>query len=53
MLATLREAAASATAEGIARRYRNAPTAQVADLLETLAALGQVRRTEEGRYAAG
>jgi len=51
--AALRETAASAAAEDIARRYRNAPTAQVGDLLETLVSLGQARRAGEGRYAVG
>jgi len=39
-------------AEQIARRFQRARTKQVAELLETLAALGQVQQPEPGRYAA-
>ncbi|MEW6488078.1 MAG: DNA methyltransferase [Thermodesulfobacteriota bacterium] len=53
VLAALREAAGPATAEEVARSFKGASAAQVADLLETLAALGQARRSGEGRYAAG
>lgn len=41
------------TAEEVARSFKGAAAAQVADLLETLAALGQARRAGEGRYGAG
>ena len=43
---------APADAEQIARRFQRARTKQVAELLETLAALGQVQQPEPGRYAA-
>jgi DNA-binding IclR family transcriptional regulator len=36
--------------EQIARRFSRAPTKKVAELLETLAALGQVRQPEADRY---
>jgi hypothetical protein len=43
---------APADAEQIARQFRRARTTQVAELLETLAALGQVQQPEPGRFAA-
>jgi hypothetical protein len=42
---------APAAAEQIARRFQRARTKQVAELLETLAALGQVQQPEPGRFA--
>jgi hypothetical protein len=41
-----------ADAEQIARQFRRARTTQVAELLETLAALGQVQQPEPERFAA-
>jgi hypothetical protein len=53
----LRSALASqpgpASAEDLARTFNRAPRAKVAELLETLAALGQVRRLPDGRFAPG
>ncbi len=43
---------APAGAEQIARQFKRAQTKKVAELLETLAALGQVQQPEPGRYAA-
>ena len=37
---------------GLAKRFKNAPAKTVAELLDTLAALGQARRLDDGRYAA-
>ena len=48
----LREAGRPLTVEAAARRFRRAPRAAVADLLDTLATLGQARHTAEGAYAA-
>ncbi len=53
VLLALREAGAQASAEELARSFNGAPTAQVADLLETLVTLGQARRSGQRRYAAG
>jgi hypothetical protein len=47
----LAEQPAPAAAEQIARRFQRARTKQVAELLETLAALGQVQQPEPGRFA--
>ncbi len=41
------------TAEELARTFTRARTARVADLLETLAALGQARPLGDGRYSVG
>jgi hypothetical protein len=41
-----------ASPSDLARRFARARTADVAQLLETLHALGQARRTEDGRFAA-
>ena len=49
--AALTDAGEAAPAD-IARRFRRARAAAVAPLLETLAALGHARPTEDGRYAA-
>ena len=38
------------TSEELARTFTRARTARVADLLETLAALGQARQMDDGRY---
>ncbi|MBI5015718.1 MAG: hypothetical protein HZB55_09545 [Deltaproteobacteria bacterium] len=51
VLSALREAAGPATAEEVARSFRGGSVAQAADLLETLAALGQARRVGDGRYS--
>jgi hypothetical protein len=40
------------TAEQLARSFTRAQTSRVADLLETLATLGQARKLEDGRYSA-
>lgn len=40
------------TVEAVAQRFRRAPRAAVADLLDTLASLGQARRADGGAYAA-
>ena len=53
VLSALRAAAGPTTAEEVARIFRGAPVAQVADLLETLATLGQARTSADGRYVAG
>ena len=37
----------------LARPFTRARTDRVADLLETLAALGQARRMDDGRHSAG
>ncbi len=42
-----------ATAEQLARTFNRANTNRVADLLETLATLGQARQLEDGRYTTG
>lgn len=42
----LREADRPLTVEAVARRFRRAPRAAVADLLNTLASLGQTRRVD-------
>ncbi|GAB6036969.1 hypothetical protein JCM15519_15280 [Fundidesulfovibrio butyratiphilus] len=39
------------TAEQVAKAFKRAKRERVAELLETLASLGQVRKLEEGRYA--
>ena len=41
-----------ATAEQLARTFSRAQTKRVADLLETLATLGQAQRMDGGRYAS-
>jgi hypothetical protein len=43
---------ASASPHQIARSFQRAPTKKVAELLETLATLGQVQQLEPGQYAA-
>lgn len=48
----LAEQPAPATPEIVARTFKRAQTRRVAELLETLTALGQARATEDGRYAA-
>ena len=40
------------TAEQVAAAFVDAPVERVAELLETLASLGQVAMTEDGRFAA-
>ncbi|MDF7826413.1 hypothetical protein P4B35_20455 [Pontiellaceae bacterium B12227] len=54
---TLRAALAAApgpvTAEQLARTFSRARTDRVADLLETLATLGQAQKMPNGRYSAG
>ena len=47
----LREADRPLAVEAVARRFKRAPRAAVADLLDTLATLGQARASEKG-YAA-
>ena len=47
----LREADRPMTVEAVAQRFKRAPRAAVADLLDTLASLGQARRAEAS-YAA-
>lgn len=42
--------AAPATAEQVARGFQRARTERVAELLDTLASLGQCRRTPDGRF---
>jgi len=54
-IAAVREALAEmgeATPEQIARRFLRARTTSVQPLLDSLAALGQAEKVEEGRYAA-
>ena len=48
----LREADRPMTVEAVAQRFRRAPRAAVADLLDTLATLGQARHADAGTYAA-
>lgn len=48
----LREAARPLSVEDVARRFKRAPRAVVADLLDTLASLGQARRAADDAYAA-
>ena len=50
--AALASAPAPATPEELARTFSGARSDRVADLLDTLASLGQARRLEDGRYAA-
>jgi hypothetical protein len=42
-----------ASAEDLARTFSRAPRAKLAELLDTLAALGQLRRLSDGRYTPG
>jgi type I restriction-modification system DNA methylase subunit len=49
--AALAAAPSPATAEQLARNFSRAQTKRVADLLETLATLGQAQRMDGGRYA--
>ena len=49
----LAEQPGPAAPEQVARTFKRAQTARVREMLETLESLGQVRRTESGRYAAG
>jgi len=51
--AALSAATGPVTAEQLARTFSRARTDRVADLLETLAALGQARKMDDGRYLAG
>jgi hypothetical protein len=54
-IAAVREALSEmveATPDQIARRFMRARTTSVQPLLDSLAALGQAEKTEEGRYAA-
>ncbi|TVR02430.1 MAG: hypothetical protein EA399_00425 [Desulfovibrionales bacterium] len=39
-----------ATADTIAKSFTRAPRARIAEILETLAALGTARKVEEGRF---
>ena len=48
----LREADRPMTVEAVARRFKRAPRAAVADLLDTLASLGQARRADADTFAA-
>ena len=48
----LREADRPMTVEAVARRFKRAPRGAVADLLETLASLGQARRADTNAFAA-
>lgn len=48
----LAEQPTPADAEQIVRQFKRAPTKKVAELLETLAALGQVQQPQPGRFAA-
>ncbi len=48
----LAEQPTPADAEQIARQFKRAPTKKVAELLETLAVLGQVQQPQPGRFAA-
>ncbi len=50
VLDALRVLGVPATAEDVAKTFHGARRAQVADLLETLASLGQARRLDEGRF---
>ncbi len=50
--AALNSAAAPSTAETIARTFQRARADKVGELLETLAALGQVREVEPGSFVA-
>jgi len=43
----------TAPVKELARTFTRARTDRVADLLETLAALGQARRMDDGRYLVG
>ncbi len=48
----LREAPGPLAVEAVARRFQNAKRKQVADLLETLALLGQARHADADTFAA-
>ena len=48
----LREADRPMTVEAVAQRFKRAPRAAVADLLDTLATLGQARHADAGTFAA-
>ena len=48
----LREAEAPLSVEAVAQRFKRAPRAAVADLLDTLASLGQARRADADAFAA-
>jgi hypothetical protein len=50
--AALAEQPAPVASEGLARTFKRAQSKKVAELLEILAALGQARQTEDGRYTA-
>jgi hypothetical protein len=50
--AALAGAAGPVTASDLARTFSGARADKVAELLETLASLGQVRRADGGRFAA-
>ena len=41
------------SADAIARRFTRARTGRIAELLDTLVTLGQARKLDDGRYAAG
>lgn len=43
-------AGAPGTAQNLARRFRRAPSPKIRDMLETLAALGQAHRAQDGSY---
>jgi hypothetical protein len=51
--ATLDALEGPATAEQVAAAFGDAPSERVAELLETLASLGQEQMREDGRFAAG
>ncbi len=53
LLRTALAAPAPVTAEELARTFTRARTDRVAELLETLAALGQARKMDDGRYTTG
>ena len=48
--AALTEQPAPATPQQLARAFKRAPAKRVEELLETLAALGQARKTDDNRY---
>ena len=48
----LRESDRPMTVEAVSRRFKRAPRAAVADLLDTLASLGQARRADADAFAA-
>ncbi len=53
LLTEIEAVSAPIPAADLARRFLRAPTDTVADLLDTLAALGRLHRLPDGRYEAG